>query len=43
VGAGTIVAMYVTSTTWLPMSLYGLGIVARAYLVYAHGTVPIIR
>jgi hypothetical protein len=43
VGAATIVAMYVTSPTWIPVSLYGLGIVARAYLVYAHGSVPIIR
>lgn len=43
VGAATVAAMYVTSATWIPVSLYGLGIVARAYLVYAHGSVPIIR
>jgi hypothetical protein len=43
VGVATVVTMYVTSQVWIPASLYGLGLVARAYLVYAHGSVPIIR
>jgi hypothetical protein len=43
VGMGTVVTIYVTSAAWLPSSLYALGIVARAYLVYTHGSVPVIR
>jgi hypothetical protein len=43
VGVAAVVTMYVTSQAWLPASLHGLGLVARAYLVYAHGSVPIIR
>jgi hypothetical protein len=37
VAATSIYAMYATSPSWLPMSLYALGIVARAYLVYSSG------
>lgn len=43
VGMGAIVTMYVTSQMWVPSSLHALGLVARAYLIYAHGTVPVIR
>jgi hypothetical protein len=43
VGIAAVVTMYVTSQTWVPPSVYGLGLIARAYLVYAHGAVPIIR
>jgi hypothetical protein len=43
VGMGTLVAIYVTTQSWLPPSLHALGLVARAYLVYAHGTAPVIR
>ena len=43
VGMGTVVTMYVTSQTWVPSSLHALGLVARAYLIYANGTVPVIR
>ena len=43
VGVAAVVTMYTTSQAWMPASLYGLGLVARAYLVYAYGTVPIIR
>jgi len=37
VAVTSIYAMYATSPSWLPMSLYALGIVARAYLVYSYG------
>lgn len=43
VGAATIAAIYATSQSWMPMSLYGLGLFARAYFVYVDGPVPIIR
>lgn len=43
VGMATIAAMYLTSQAWIPVSLHGLGLIARAYLVYAYGAVPIIR
>lgn len=35
--------VYVTSSSWLPQSLYAAGLVSRAYLVYAYGTVPVIH
>jgi len=41
VAAAFIYGMYTTSPSWLPMSLYALGIVARAYLVYSYGQVPL--
>ena len=41
VAAALIYGMYTTSPSWLPMSLYALGIVARAYLVYSYGQVPL--
>ena len=40
VAAAVIFGMYTTSPSWLPMSLYALGIVARAYLVYSYGQAP---
>jgi hypothetical protein len=43
VGIAAIVTMYATSQAWVPPSLHGLGLIARAYLVYAYGTVPVIR
>jgi hypothetical protein len=43
VGTVTIVAIYVTTHSWMPASLHALGLVARAYLVYAYGTAPVIR
>lgn len=43
VGITAIATMYATSQAWVPASLYGLGLVARAYLVYAYGEVPVIR
>jgi cellulose synthase/poly-beta-1,6-N-acetylglucosamine synthase-like glycosyltransferase len=43
VGVAAILVVYVTSQAWLPPSLYGLGLIARAYLVYAYGAVPLIR
>ena len=43
VGIGTIAAIYATSQAWIPVSLHGLGLIARAYLVYAYGDVPVIR
>lgn len=41
--AGGGYGIYTTSESWLPQSLYAFGLVSRAYLVCAHGTVPIIR
>jgi hypothetical protein len=35
--------VYATSQAWLPQSLYAFGLVSRAYLVYAYGTVPMIH
>jgi len=43
VAAGLIFGMYTTSPAWLPTSLYALGIVARAYLVYSYGHVPLLH
>ena len=43
VGMVTMVTVYVTTHAWLPLSVHALGLVARAYLVYAYGTVPVIR
>ena len=43
VGMGAVVTIYVTSQIWVPSSLHALGLVARAYLIYAHGTVPVSR
>jgi hypothetical protein len=40
VGTSAIVAIYVTSTLWLPHSLHVLGLVARAYLVYSYTSPP---
>ena len=43
VAAAVIFGMYTTSPAWLPMSLYALGMVARAYLVYSYGQVPLLH
>jgi hypothetical protein len=43
VGMVTVVAVYITTQSWLPLSVHALGLVARAYLIYAYGTVPMIR
>jgi hypothetical protein len=43
VGAGVVGGLYATTEVWLPTSLYGLGLVARAYFVYTNGTVPLVH
>lgn len=43
VGLGTIAAVYATTEMWMPSSLHALGLVARAYLIYTNGNVPVIR
>jgi hypothetical protein len=40
VGVSLPVALYVTSESWMPSSLYALGLVARAYFVYCYGVLP---
>ena len=41
VGIGLVAALYTTSPSWIPPSLYTLGMVARAYFVYCYGgTLP---
>jgi hypothetical protein len=37
VGIGLVAALYTTSPSWIPPSLYTLGMVARAYFVYCCG------
>ena len=37
VGLGLLATLYATSQTWVPSSLYALGLVARAYFVYCYG------
>ena len=37
VGIALVATLYTTSPTWIPPSLYTLGIVARAYFVYCYG------
>jgi IPT/TIG domain-containing protein len=41
VGVVSILTIYATSQSWLPTSLYGLGLIARAYLVYSQETPPL--
>jgi len=43
VAVASIFAMYTTSQSWLPMSLYAVGIVARAYLVYSYGPASLLH
>jgi hypothetical protein len=43
VGMSTVATIYATSQMWLPSSLHALGLVARAYLIYAYGTAPVFR
>jgi hypothetical protein len=43
VGATLLVALYASSQLWLPTSLYGLGLIARAYLVYSYGALPVVH
>jgi len=38
VGMTLLVALYASSQLWLPTSLYGLGLIARAYFVYSYGS-----
>jgi len=40
IGTSTVVAIYVTSSLWMPHSLHALGLVARAYLVYSYTSPP---
>jgi len=37
VGIALVATLYTTSPTWIPTSLYTLGLVARAYFVYRYG------
>jgi len=41
VGVVSILTIYATSQSWLPTSLYALGLIARAYFVYSQGTPPL--
>ena len=41
VGMLSISTMYATSGSWLPTSLYTLGLIARAYLVYSDTAPPL--
>jgi hypothetical protein len=43
VGTAVISALYATSHAWIPTVLYGCRVAARAYVVYAYGTLPVIR
>jgi hypothetical protein len=43
VGAGVVGALYVCADVWMPTSLYGLGLVARAYFVYTNGALPVVH
>jgi hypothetical protein len=43
VGSSLVAALYASSQLWLPTSLYGLGMVARAYFVYSYGPLFIVR
>ena len=40
VGASALVAIYLTSASWMPPSLHALGLVARAYVVYSYTSPP---
>ena len=35
-----VFTIYATSPSWLPASRYGMGLLARAYVVYVYGPVP---
>jgi len=37
VGIALVATLYTTSPSWIPPSLYTLGLVARAYFVYCYG------
>jgi hypothetical protein len=44
VGVTLVATLYTTSPSWIPPSLYTLGLVARAYFVYCYGgTLPTIH
>lgn len=43
VGVAAVAAVYASMPSWAPASLHALGLVARAYLIYAYGDVPVIR
>jgi hypothetical protein len=43
VGTSLVATLYASSQVWLPTSLYGLGIVARAYFVYSYGPLFIVH
>jgi len=43
VGTSLVAALYASSQLWLPTSLYGLGIVARAYFVYSYGPLFVVH
>jgi hypothetical protein len=43
VGTSLVAALYMSTQLWMPTSLYGLGMVARAYFVYTYGPMIVIR
>ena len=43
VGTSLVAALYMSTQVWMPTSLYGLGMVARAYFVYTYGPLIVIR
>jgi hypothetical protein len=43
VGTSLVAALYMSSQLWVPTSLYGLGMVARAYFVYSYGPLFIVH
>jgi hypothetical protein len=43
VGTSLVAALYMSTQLWLPTSLYGLGMVARAYFVYSYGPLFVVR
>ena len=43
VATSLVAALYMSTQVWMPTSLYGLGMVARAYFVYTYGPLIVIR
>jgi hypothetical protein len=43
VSMSALAAVYATSASWIPHSLYALGLVARAYLVYNNTAPPVFQ
>jgi hypothetical protein len=43
ISMSALAAIYATSPSWVPQSLYALGLVARAYLVYSDSAPPVFQ